>query len=88
MESHEIGLSSICFGSSLKETLLNPPHLPTPPPQYLQLVTVAPLLPSSVHPCCHPIMKACRTKPLLLHVIQSFPLQCRNAGLDCQQSAQ
>lgn len=38
--------------------------------------------PSLVHPCSHPIMEACRTEPLLLHVIQSFPLRCRNAGLD------
>lgn len=49
------------------------------PPQYLQLARPPPT--SLVHPSSHPIMKACCTKPLLLHVIQSFPLRCRNAGL-------
>lgn len=76
MESREIGLSSICFGWSLGETF---PSLPTS--RYLQRATTALSL-SLVHPCSHPIMEARRTKPLLLHVIQSFPLRCRNAGLD------
>lgn len=52
---------------------------PTTLPQYLQLATPPPSL---VHPCSHPITEACRTEPLLLHVIQSFPLRCRNTGLD------
>lgn len=51
---------------------------PSPPPTIPAASTPPP---SHVHPSSHPIMKACCTKPLLLHVIQSFPLRCRNAGL-------
>lgn len=42
----------------------------TPPPFF-----GAPLFPFHYEGMSH-------TEPLLLHVIQSFPLQCRNAGLD------
>lgn len=49
-------------------------HTPDTTPLFLSF--------SMVHPYSHFIMEACRTKPLLLHVIQSFPLRCRNAGLD------
>lgn len=85
MESQEIGLSSICFGSGLEETL---PLLPTPSHHSPPIPAVSCCsdpphpTPSLVHPCSHPIMEAYCTEPLPLHVIQSFPLRCRNAGLD------
>lgn len=57
--------------------------LPTPLTPPIPAASMHPPPPTSLtHPCSHPITEACCTKPLLLHVIQSFPLQCRNARLD------
>lgn len=56
--------------------------IPSPTPLYLQLIPPPPTTQSPVHSCSHPITEACYTKPLLLRVTQTFPLQCRNAGLN------
>ena len=58
MESQEIGLSSICFG---RDTLPPPLHSHYTLPQYLHSPPHSPL--SLLHPCSHPITKACRKNP-------------------------
>lgn len=70
MESQEIGLSSICFGSNQDETL--PPSIPPntcchshPPPK-------------PVHPAHIPLHRHAAPNPQLSHVMGSFPLRCRN----------
>lgn len=86
MESQEIGLPSICFGSSLEATL---PQLP----QYLQLFAPspvphlpsflpsgAPLFPSHYGGVSHQTAAfTCRPK---------FPLAVQKCWAGCQQSAQ
>lgn len=52
------------------------PSPPIPPPSHH-----SPPIPA-IPPVPIPLLRHVAPNPLLLHVIQSFPLRCRNAGLD------
>lgn len=58
---------------------LLPPHPPIPAVSYR---SNPPPAPHWCTPVSIPLLRHVAPKPLLLHVIQSFPLRCRNAGLD------
>ena len=59
-----------------KRHSIHPHPTPIPPPSHH-----SPPIPA-IPPVPIPLLRHVAPNPLLLHVIQSFPLRCRNAGLD------